>query len=98
MLSLPAFLLFFKGFCTLILPLFSIVPLSIVVAREGAKIKHKLCWKCELYGPGATQKRSHKTMYKELSREVESINFGRVITIGGAIEKRPIIISQYWAY
>ena len=39
--------------------------------------------------------------YKNLSKEIKSVNFcyckvGRAITNWGAIEKSPILLSQYW--
>ena len=42
-----------------------------------------------------------QNLYKNLSKEIKSDNFcyhkvGRAITIWGAIEEGPILLSQYW--
>ena len=42
-----------------------------------------------------------QNLYKNLSKEIKSDNFcyrkvGRAITKWGAIEKSPILLSQYW--
>ena len=42
-----------------------------------------------------------QNLYKNLSKEIKSNNFcyrkvGRAITKGEAIEKSPILLSQYW--
>ena len=60
------------------------------VARVGRAIN---IWK-------AIQKRSHEPIYnthtKIEAKRLGATTFGRAITKWGAIEKSPILLSQYW--
>ena len=44
----------------------------------------------------AIQKRSHEPIYKTYTRATTLLSQSWKITKGGAIEKSPILLSQYW--